>query len=142
MPRPSWRPSAVASSSRGAPPTRPTPPIRSPAWRSGWPHSGRIAAGCWAGSTSTAWPPPNHRSRRVHLLEVSRSRTWRRRMPDREQMMARQKVLAAFGNLALRSEDLDEVLTEACRLVGEALGTDLAKIMEIEPDRRCLLVRA
>ena len=63
-------------------------------------------------------------------------------MPDREQMMARQRVLADFGDLALRSDDLDEVLTEACRLVGEALGTDLAKILEIEPDRRCLLVRA
>ena len=63
-------------------------------------------------------------------------------MPDREQMMLRQRVLAEFGDLALRCEDLDEVLTEACRLVGEALGTDLAKIMEIEPDRRCLLVRA
>ena len=63
-------------------------------------------------------------------------------MPDREQMMARQKVLADFGDLALRSDDLDEVLTEACRLVGRALDTDLAKILEIEPDRRCLLVRA
>jgi GAF domain-containing protein len=63
-------------------------------------------------------------------------------MPDREQMMVRQRVLADFGDLTLRSEDLDEVLTEACRLVGKALGTDLAKILEIEPDQRCLLVRA
>lgn len=63
-------------------------------------------------------------------------------MPDREQMMARQRVLADFGDFALRCEDLDEVLTEACRLVGEALGTDLAKIMEIEQDRQCLLVKA
>jgi GAF domain-containing protein len=63
-------------------------------------------------------------------------------MPDREQMMARQKVLADFGDLALRSDDLDEVLTEACRLVGEALGTDLAKVLEIEHDRQRLLVRA
>ena len=63
-------------------------------------------------------------------------------MPDREQMMLRQKVLAEFGDFALRCEDLDEVLTEACRLVGKALGTDLAKIMEIEGDRQHLLVRA
>ena len=44
-------------------------------------------------------------------------------MPDVEQMVRRQRVLADFGDLALRSESLDEVLTEACRLVGEALGT-------------------
>ena len=63
-------------------------------------------------------------------------------MPDHERMVARQRVLADFGDLALRSDDLDEVLTEACRLVGEALGTDLAKVLEIEPNRQCLLVRA
>jgi two-component sensor histidine kinase len=63
-------------------------------------------------------------------------------MPDREQMVARQKALAGFGDLALRSDDLDEVLAEACRLIGEALGTDLAKILEIEGDGRCLLVKA
>jgi hypothetical protein len=27
-------------------------------------------------------------------------------------------VLARFGEMALRSEDLDDILTEACRLVG------------------------
>jgi two-component sensor histidine kinase len=63
-------------------------------------------------------------------------------MPDREQMTARQRILADFGDLALRIDDLDEVLTEACRLVGEALGTDLAKVLEIEHDRQRLLVRA
>lgn len=63
-------------------------------------------------------------------------------MPDREQMVARQKVLADFGDLALRSESLQEVLTEACRLVGEALGMDLAKILEIERGGQCLLVKA
>lgn len=51
-------------------------------------------------------------------------------------------VLAKFGELALRSDDLDEILTEACRLVGEALGTDLAKVMELQEDGITLLVRA
>jgi two-component sensor histidine kinase len=73
---------------------------------------------------------------------LSRSQRQGGRMPDHERMVARQRVLADFGDLALRSDDLDEVLAEACRLVGEALGTDLAKVMEIEPDRRHLLVRA
>jgi signal transduction histidine kinase/ActR/RegA family two-component response regulator len=49
---------------------------------------------------------------------------------------------AEFGELALRSEDLDEVLTEACRLVGRALGTDLAKVMELQEDGKTLRVRA
>jgi two-component sensor histidine kinase len=63
-------------------------------------------------------------------------------MADREEMVERQRVLADFGELASRSEDLDEVLNEACRLVGRALGTDLAKVMEIEEDDQTLFVRA
>ncbi len=53
-----------------------------------------------------------------------------------------QAVLARFGELALRSDNLDEILTEACRLAGEALGTDLAKVMELQADGTSLLVRA
>jgi two-component sensor histidine kinase len=63
-------------------------------------------------------------------------------MPDLEQMMKRQQVLADFGDFALRNEDLNEILTESCRLVGEALGTDLAKVLEIEQNGERLLVRA
>ncbi|GAA0603357.1 PAS domain-containing protein [Craurococcus roseus] len=63
-------------------------------------------------------------------------------MTDFEQMVKRQRALADFGDFALRSENLDEVLTEACRLVGEALGTERAKILELERDGRSLLVRA
>jgi PAS domain S-box-containing protein len=51
-------------------------------------------------------------------------------------------ALAQFGELALRSEELDEILTEACRMVGEALGTDLAKVMELLQDGETLVVRA
>src|ERR1700687_3952279 len=43
------------------------------------------------------------------------------------ELLRQQTALARFGELALRSDDLDEILTEACRLAGEALGTDLAK---------------
>lgn len=42
-------------------------------------------------------------------------------MPDPERVIRRQRALADFGEFALRNENLDEVLTEACRLVGEAL---------------------
>jgi two-component sensor histidine kinase len=61
---------------------------------------------------------------------------------DLESMRRRQRILADFGDLALECEDLDGVLTEACRLVGEALGTDLAKVIEIEEEDRTLFVRA
>ena len=57
-------------------------------------------------------------------------------------LLQQQSVLAKFGELALRSDDPDEVLTEACRLVGEGLGTDLAKVMELQADGSTLLVRA
>ncbi|HMI19813.1 MAG TPA: GAF domain-containing protein [Sphingomonas sp.] len=50
--------------------------------------------------------------------------------------------MAKFGELALRSDSLDEILMEGCRLVGEALGTDLAKVMELREDGITLLVRA
>ncbi|MFC7735178.1 PAS domain S-box protein [Roseomonas sp. GCM10028921] len=63
-------------------------------------------------------------------------------MPRTEMMLRRQEVLADFGDLALRSNDLDQVLNEACRLVGEAFGTGRAKILEIERGGECLLVRA
>jgi PAS domain S-box-containing protein len=63
-------------------------------------------------------------------------------MPDVEQMARRQRLLADFGEFAQRSEDLDEILTEACRLVSEALGTKHAKVLEIQHDGQSLLVRA
>ena len=59
-----------------------------------------------------------------------------------EELLRQQVVLARFGELAIGSPDLDEILAEACRLVGEALGTDLAKVMELQADGVTLLVRA
>jgi PAS domain S-box-containing protein len=56
--------------------------------------------------------------------------------------LRQQTTLARFGELALRSDNLDEILTEACRLAGEALGTDLAKVVELQKDGQTLLVRA
>jgi len=47
------------------------------------------------------------------------------------QRLRHETTLARFGELALRSDDLDKILTEACRLVGEDLRTDLAKVMEL-----------
>ncbi len=61
---------------------------------------------------------------------------------DPLKLLRQQTILARFGEFALRSDDLDEILTEACRLVGEALGTDLAKVVELQEDGETLLVRA
>src|SRR3954471_2632049 len=58
------------------------------------------------------------------------------------ELLAQQAALAEFGEFALRTDDLDQILNEACRLVGQALGTDLAKVMERQADDRTLLVRA
>jgi diguanylate cyclase (GGDEF)-like protein len=57
-------------------------------------------------------------------------------------LLLQQEVLAKFGELALRSDSLDDILMESCRLVGKAFGTDLAKVMEIQEDGITLLVRA
>lgn len=61
---------------------------------------------------------------------------------EQDVLLRQQTALARFGELALKSEDIDEILTEACRLVGEALGTNMAKVVEVQEDRRTLLVRA
>ncbi len=63
-------------------------------------------------------------------------------MVSREKLIERQRVLAKFSEFALRNSNLQEVLEEACRLVGEALGTDLAKVLEIQPGGESVLVRA
>ncbi len=58
------------------------------------------------------------------------------------ELLRQQTALARFGELALRSDDLAEILTVACRLAGEALGTDLAKVVELQADGKTLVVRA
>lgn len=61
---------------------------------------------------------------------------------DKPELLRQQTVLARLGELALKSDDLDEILTETCRVVGETLRTDLAKVMELDGDGETLLVRA
>ncbi len=61
---------------------------------------------------------------------------------DRAALLHQQDTLTQFGELALRSDDLDEILIEACRLVGEGLHTELAKVMQMQADGATLLVRA
>ena len=57
-------------------------------------------------------------------------------------LLKHETTLAKFGEFALKSDDLDEILTEACRLVRDHLGTDLAKVMELHANGQTLMVRA
>jgi signal transduction histidine kinase len=61
---------------------------------------------------------------------------------ERAKLLRQQAALAKFGELTLRSSELDHILTEACRIVGAALGTDLAKVVALQPDGHTLLVIA
>ncbi|MHA6493922.1 ATP-binding protein [Pseudomonas borbori] len=61
---------------------------------------------------------------------------------DDQTLLRQQKVLAEFGKFALRSDDLDKIFAESCKLVREALDTDLAKVIQIGNDGNSLLVRA
>jgi hypothetical protein len=63
-------------------------------------------------------------------------------LPNREEIITRRRILADFGEFALRSDDLDDDLTEACRLVGDAPRTDLSTVLKIVENENVLLVRA
>jgi two-component sensor histidine kinase len=64
------------------------------------------------------------------------------RNTDQDTLLEQQRVLAAFGDFALKSEVLDDILDTACTLVGGALDTELAKVMELLPDGKTFKVRA
>jgi PAS domain S-box-containing protein len=63
-------------------------------------------------------------------------------LADRSEMMRRQRALADFGDFVLDHENLGEILEEGCRLIAEALDTDLAKVIEIEKESDTGFVRA
>lgn len=63
-------------------------------------------------------------------------------MIDAKELLHRQQILADFGRFVLDCNDLQQVLTEACRLIADALKADLAKVVEIERDQGTALVRA
>lgn len=56
--------------------------------------------------------------------------------------LAQQALVAEFGRFALRGHDLGAILTEACRVAADGLGTPLAKVLEWLPGEGTLLLRA
>jgi hypothetical protein len=63
-------------------------------------------------------------------------------MPDREELLRRQRALGDFGEFVLDNDDLQKILDEACRLITEALGAEYAKIVEIDHKSSTGLIRA
>jgi signal transduction protein with GAF and PtsI domain len=57
-------------------------------------------------------------------------------------LLEQQRVLAEFGEVALKAGALDDFLDQGCELVGRGLDTSLAKVMELLPDGRTFKVRA
>jgi len=62
-------------------------------------------------------------------------------MAIEETLFRQRKVLAEFGELALASDDIEYILDEACRLVGDALQTHMAKFMLLLEDDITFVVR-
>lgn len=56
--------------------------------------------------------------------------------------LAQQELVAAFGLFALRTPDLDQVLTQACEVAAHGLGAPFAKVLELRPASGDLLVRS
>ncbi|MGF9758905.1 HWE histidine kinase domain-containing protein [Microvirga sp. 0TCS3.31] len=61
---------------------------------------------------------------------------------NQDELLEQQRVLAEFGDFALKTEAIDDILSRACELVGRALETHLAKLMELLPDGRTFKARA
>jgi hypothetical protein len=62
-------------------------------------------------------------------------------MSDHASMMKRRELLADFGELALRSQELDSVVQAVHRLVGGRWATGRAKILQIRHETKVPLVR-
>jgi two-component system, sensor histidine kinase PdtaS len=73
--------------------------------------------------------------KRTTMAPEGTKRELRIRLRERE-------LLAELGSCALRTDSLDALLQEACRLMAEGLDTALCKILEDLPAENKLLVRA
>ena len=71
---------------------------------------------------------------------MANSKTKRKRRSDI--LLDQRRAVVEFGRTALRNPDLGEILTEACRHCGQAMATDLSKVMELQPESDELLVIA
>src|SRR3954467_15866539 len=61
---------------------------------------------------------------------------------NQDVLLEQQRVLAEFGELALKTESFDDILNRGCELVGRALDTAVAQVMELLPDGLTFKARA
>jgi signal transduction histidine kinase/CheY-like chemotaxis protein len=61
---------------------------------------------------------------------------------SQDELLDQRAVLAEFGRIALKADNLQDILQEACRLVGRGLDAELVKIIELQSDGCTLLVCA
>jgi len=61
---------------------------------------------------------------------------------DESELRKQREASIKFGRMALQATSLEETLEKACELTAAALGTDLSKIMEFQPEDNTLLVVA
>ncbi len=99
------------------------------------------------GCVGVSQPDPTGKSPMTTASRSLATALWKARfasalLPRATPPLGTRPFWARFGELTLRSDDLDEILTEASRLVAEALRTDLAKVMELRDDGETLFVRA
>jgi two-component sensor histidine kinase len=62
--------------------------------------------------------------------------------PTTDMLLEQRRLIVEFGRTALQSDCLDEILTRACEYCGDALGTELSKILKLENEGRDLRVVA
>lgn len=62
--------------------------------------------------------------------------------PTSDELLDQRSVIVEFGRTALKSDSLDEILSDACHLCSEALHTEFAKVMKLEDEGRSLRVIA
>jgi len=67
---------------------------------------------------------------------------WNAIVSEAEKLRKQGATLADFGERALESSNIGELLQEATQRVSEAVEVDLVKVLELLPDGRNLLVRA
>jgi PAS domain S-box-containing protein len=61
---------------------------------------------------------------------------------DLARRLQQQELIAQFGRFALRQDNLQPILDEACRIAAEGMATRFAKVLEWQPVEGDLLVRA
>lgn len=60
----------------------------------------------------------------------------------REDALRQQEMLATFAEFALQSEDIDQIMHEACRCVCEAVQADMVLMYRLTDDARTVVLRA